>query len=113
MRKILLKLFGKSSDAHPQTWSGTTKDALQPFIFVTNKISSTKYNVFTFLPITLFVQLKSVINCFYLFNGMLQTFPSISTNSPLASLIPVIWVMLLGIVFELIADLRRWSSDKK
>lgn len=59
------------------------------------------------------LQLKNVIHIFFLFNGFLQTIPSISTNSPLASWVPVFWTMSMGIIFELIADIRRWNSDKK
>lgn len=57
--------------------------------------------------------MKNVIHCFFLFNGFLQTIPSISTNSPLASFVPVLWTMSMGMLFELIADIRRWNSDKK
>jgi len=78
-----------------------------------NYVKTTKYTVLSFLPITLFQQLKNVIHIFFLFNGFLQTIPSISTNSPLASIIPVIWTMSMGMTFELIADIRRWTNDKK
>jgi len=44
---------------------------------------------------------------------MLQSIPAISTNSPLASFIPVGWVIIMGMVFELVSDLRRYSSDKE
>lgn len=43
----------------------------------------------------------------------MQSIPQISTNSPLASAIPVTWVIIVGIIFELISDLRRWRSDRK
>ena len=59
------------------------------------------------------LQLKNVIHCFFIFNGFLQTIPSITTNSPLASFIPVLWTISMGMLFELIADIRRWKSDKK
>ena len=59
------------------------------------------------------LQLKNVMHCFFLFNGFLQSIESISTNSPLASLVPVGWTMSMGIIFELIADIRRYNSDKK
>ena len=39
--------------------------------------------------------------------------PSISTNTPLASIIPVCEVIIVGIIFELVADLRRGANDKK
>ena len=39
--------------------------------------------------------------------------PSISTNTPLGTLIPVCEVIIVGIIFELVADLRRGANDKK
>jgi hypothetical protein len=43
----------------------------------------------------------------------MQSVSQISTNSPLASLIPVSWIIGMGMLFELIADLRRWMSDRQ
>ena len=54
-----------------------------------------------------------MINGFFIVNGCLQSIPAISTNSPLASFIPVIWVIFMGMIFELITDLRRWRSDRQ
>jgi len=81
--------------------------------YVTNRQSSTKYNAITFLPLSLFMQLKNFINCFFLVNGVLQSIPSISTNAPIWSFLPVGWVIFMGMVFEFIADFRRWKSDKR
>lgn len=78
-----------------------------------NKVSSTKYSPLTFLPLSLLQQVKNVIICFYILNGILQTMPRFRTNNPLSSIIPTIYVILLGVIFELIADLRRWSHDRK
>ena len=82
-------------------------------VYETNKMSSTKYSWWSFLPLTLFQQLKNIINLFFIINGLLQHIPSISTNSPLVSLIPVSFVIILGIIFELIQDVRRWLSDNE
>lgn len=57
--------------------------------------------------------MKSVINAFFICNAILQSIPAISTNTPLASAIPVGWVILMGMLFELVSDLRRWRSDRK
>jgi magnesium-transporting ATPase (P-type) len=43
----------------------------------------------------------------------MQTLPSISTNSPFASMIPVAYTILAGVFFELLADLRRRKNDYK
>lgn len=58
-------------------------------------------------------QLKNVINIFFLFNSYMQSVSQISTNSPFASLIPVSWIIAMGMMFDLIADLRRWMSDRQ
>lgn len=81
--------------------------------YPTNKMSSTKYNKWNFLPLSLFQQLKSIINLFFICNGCLQTIPSIATNSPLVSLIPVSWVMLMGMIFEGVSDVKRWLNDNE
>jgi len=36
-----------------------------------NRLKTTKYNVFTFLPIQIFIQLTKVINMFYTLNVIL------------------------------------------
>jgi phospholipid-translocating ATPase len=54
-----------------------------------------------------------VVNVFYLFSSMLQFIPSIHTNSPLASLIPVIFVIVLGIFKELIVECKRCRDDQR
>ena len=46
-------------------------------------------------------------------NAILQTIPSIRTNSPLASIIPLAFVVLLGMLREGLADIRRWREDRR
>lgn len=54
-----------------------------------------------------------VANCFYLVSAFLQSIPSISTNDPLATLIPLAYVIILGILKEAIADYKRFKTDKE
>ena len=79
--------------------------------FVTNSISTTKFNAVNFLPLTTLMQFSRVANCFYLVNGILQTIPAISTSDPLATIIPLAYVVLLGILKEGIADYKRLKTD--
>ena len=37
--------------------------------YPSNKLSSTKYTIWNFLPLSIIEQLKNVINSFFLFNG--------------------------------------------
>ena len=78
----------------------------------TNKIKSTRYTALTFLPIALFLQYKKVVVCFYTFNTIMQSFPAVSTNNPLASGIPVAFVILVGMAKEAYLEYKRWKEDK-
>ena len=78
-----------------------------------NKIKSTRYNAFSFLPIALFLQYKKVVVGFYTFNVIMQSIPAVSTNSPLASLIPVLFIIFVGILKEAYLEYKRWKSDKE
>ena len=66
----------------------------------------------TFIPIAVFLQYKKVVVCFYSFNTIMQSFPSVSTNSPLVSLIPTVFIILVGMLKELYLEYKRWKSDK-
>lgn len=65
------------------------------------------------MPGSLLIQFAKVTNDFYLINGIFQSIPSISTNSPLASFVPMAFIVLLGMLKELLADLKRWQDDKR
>ena len=78
-----------------------------------NKIKSTRYSALTFVPIALFLQFKKVVVCFYIFNTIMQSIPAISTNSPLASLIPVLFVIIVGMGKEAYLEYKRWKEDKR
>ena len=78
----------------------------------TNKRKTTRYNFITFLPITLFIQFLKVINIFYAFNAVLQYIPAISTANPLATVIPLSFVVILGIIKELVVEIKRFYGDR-
>jgi len=79
----------------------------------TNKIKSTRFSLLTFIPIALFLQYKKVVVCVFTFNVFLQSVPALSTNSPLATGIPLLFVILLGMLKELYLEVKRWSDDKR
>ena len=77
-----------------------------------NARKSTRYNVITFLPATILQQFTRVVNCFYCFNAVLQSIPAVSTNNPLATIIPLSWVILMGVIKEAIVEIKRWHDDR-
>jgi hypothetical protein len=46
-------------------------------------------------------------------NGIIQALPATGLNNPLATLIPLSFVILLGIIKELVVEIKRWKEDKK
>ena len=78
----------------------------------TNRVKTTRYNWFTFLPITMFLQFTRVVNIYYLFNGLLQMIPAVSTNKPIATFIPLSFVIMVGIIKEMIVEIKRGLDDK-
>ena len=54
-----------------------------------------------------------VSNVFYLVGAIFQSFPSISTNDLLATIIPLAYVVAVGMLKEFLADYKRYKSDKK
>ena len=78
----------------------------------TNKIRSTRFTPVSFLPICLLLQYKKVVVCFYSFNTIMQFIPAISTNNPLVSLIPTIFLILMGMGKELYLECKRLKDDK-
>lgn len=65
------------------------------------------------MPIALLIQFAKVSNTFYLVGAILQSFPSISTNDPLATIIPLAYVVAVGMLKEFLSDYKRYKSDTK
>lgn len=55
----------------------------------------------------------NVVNVFYFINGILQFIPSVQTASPLATYIPLGFIILTGMIKEAVIDYKRYKSDKE
>lgn len=77
-----------------------------------NKRRSTRYTWWNFFPIALAIQFTKVVNIFYCVTAIMQCIPEIQTNSPLATVVPLCFVISLGILKELIAEVKRYKEDK-
>jgi magnesium-transporting ATPase (P-type) len=82
-------------------------------LYYSNVVKSTRYNLISFVPATLFLQFTKVINCFYLVNMILQMFPQISTNAWYFTAFPLAFIIGLGMIKEAIADLKRYLQDRQ
>ncbi|XP_020223409.1 probable phospholipid-transporting ATPase 4 [Cajanus cajan] len=77
-----------------------------------NDISTTKYNVITFLPKALFEQFRRVANIYFLLAACLSASP-ISPFSSLSMIAPLAFVVGLSMAKEALEDSRRFLQDVK
>ena len=80
--------------------------------YVDNHISTTKYNLITFLPKFLYEQFSKYANLFFLFTAILQQIPNISPTNRFTTIVPLFIVLLISAIKEQVEDYRRKSSDK-
>ena len=78
-----------------------------------NLVSTTMYNFFTFLPLSLYNQLSQFTNLYFVILSIISTFPNISTMNPFAFWVPVIFILLFSMSFDWYQDSKRFFSDRK
>ncbi|KAI9119687.1 hypothetical protein K1719_009076 [Acacia pycnantha] len=77
-----------------------------------NDISTTKYNVVTFLPKALYEQFRRGANIYFLVAACLSASP-ISPFSPISMIAPLAFVVGLSMAKEALEDWRRFRQDVK
>jgi phospholipid-transporting ATPase len=81
--------------------------------FESNYISTTKYNLITFLPLSLFLQFRKVANVYFLITAVLQSVPQISPLNPFSAIAPLVFVLIVSMVREGVEDYMRWKADRE
>ena len=76
-----------------------------------NRITTTKYNVFTFFPKSLLYQFSRLSNIYFLFTAIIQSIPLISPLTSITAIIPLIFVLGVSMIRELVEDLVRNNYD--
>lgn len=79
--------------------------------YVDNHVSTTKYNIATFIPKFLFEQFSKYANLFFLFTAIIQQIPNLSPTNQYTTVVPLAIVLLVSAIKELIEDQRRRSQD--
>ena len=77
-----------------------------------NTITTTKYNILTFIPKGLLYQFARLPNVYFLFIAIIQSMPIISPLNSLTAIIPLIFVLGVSMIRELIEDLGRNKYDR-
>ncbi|XP_061658131.1 probable phospholipid-transporting ATPase IM [Syngnathoides biaculeatus] len=81
--------------------------------YANNAIKTSKYNIFTFLPLNLFEQFRRLANCFFLFLFTLQLIPQISSLAWFTTAALLILVLSITAVKDATDDIKRHKSDNE
>lgn len=84
----------------------------KPFRYCSNYISTTKYNIITFLPKAIFEQFRRVANLYFLLAAALS-FSPVSPFSAYSMVAPLVFVVGLSMAKEALEDWRRFMQDMK
>lgn len=81
--------------------------------YANNAINTSKYNLFTFLPLNLFEQFRRLANAYFLFLMILQLIPEVSSLSWYTTAVPLVLVLAITAVKDASDDINRHKSDKQ
>uniref|UniRef100_A0A3Q4H379 Phospholipid-transporting ATPase n=1 Tax=Neolamprologus brichardi TaxID=32507 RepID=A0A3Q4H379_NEOBR len=81
--------------------------------YANNAIRTSKYNIFTFLPLNLFEQFRRLANAYFLFLLILQLIPQISSLSWFTTAVPLVFVLSISAVKDANDDINRHKCDRQ
>ncbi|KAF8023103.1 hypothetical protein BT93_F0564 [Corymbia citriodora subsp. variegata] len=83
---------------------------MKPHKYPSNYVSTTKYNVVTFLPRSLFEQFRRVANLYFLLAAVLSL-TSLAPFTPPSLIIPLVFVVGISMLKEAVEDWHRFLQD--
>lgn len=82
--------------------------------FCGNKVITSHYTVYNFVPKNLMEQYSKVANVYFLFLAALQCLPEVTTTGGRPTLIlPIFTILLMSAIKDAVEDYRRHKSDKE
>jgi len=85
----------------------------EQFKYAGNHIRTYRYNFLTFLPLNLFEQFQRIANIYFLLQIIIMSIPQITALNPLATAIPLLFVLAASAVKDIYDDVGRHKSDKR
>ncbi|KAI1292635.1 Phospholipid-transporting ATPase IB [Halotydeus destructor] len=80
--------------------------------YCSNKITTAKYNVFSFLPKFLFEQFRRYANVFFLFIALMQQIPGVSPTGRYTTAVPLFCILAVSAIKEIFEDIKRHNADR-
>jgi phospholipid-translocating ATPase len=80
--------------------------------FTSNYVSTTKYTLLNFFPLSLLSQFRRLANVYFLIIAVMQSIPAISPLTPITAIAPLVCVVFLSMARDGIENYNRYLSDK-
>ncbi|KAJ3235827.1 hypothetical protein HDU81_011406 [Chytriomyces hyalinus] len=77
-----------------------------------NKVTTSKYTILSFLPKNLFEQFRSIANFYFMSLVVLQAFPPFMLVSTMLTATPILIIVLATMIKDAVEDWRRHVSDE-
>ncbi len=90
-----------------------SKRNTEELMFKDNKISTTKYNIITFIPKALLYQFIRLANVYFVIIAVIQSIPIISPLGAATAIAPLVFVFTVSLIREAVEDLKRRSLDNE
>lgn len=81
--------------------------------YCSNVVSTSKYNMVTFLPKFLLEQFSKYANLFFLFTACIQQIPGVSPTNQYTTIAPLAVVLMASAFKEVQEDMKRHQSDSE
>jgi phospholipid-transporting ATPase len=82
--------------------------------FDNNTVSTTKYNMWTFIPMNLIHQFMKIANIYFLVLTILQLIPRVTISFGIPTyLAPLAFIVFLSMVKDAFEDYKRYKSDQE
>lgn len=91
----------------------TESEVNKPFMYKSNRIKTSKYNILNFLPKNLFEQFRRIANFYFLINVIIIFIIPDPPTSPYTSIVPLLFVVLVTAVKQAYEDVLRHKSDNE
>lgn len=88
-------------------------EANAQYNYPNNFIRTSKYTLFSFIPLALLFQFKKISNVYFLFNMIVALIPGVATISPGTAVAPLVFVVLVAMIKEAIEDVKRHRADDR
>ena len=89
------------------------KKNTEELLYPNNKISTTKYNILTFLPKALLYQFARLANIYFVAMAIIQCIPIISPLGVSTAIFPIVFVLTVSLIREGVEDYQRGKLDKE